>query len=67
MKQIMLEKTATAAGFVSVNWSIQIVHFISRKFMFYLVNYINMPSAEWIKLNHDRYKHVHGCVQLYCM
>jgi len=26
-----------------------------------------MQSAEWIKLNRDRYKHMHGCVQLYCM
>jgi hypothetical protein len=38
MKQMMLEETATAAGFVSDKRSIQIVHFISRRFTIYLVN-----------------------------
>jgi len=38
MKPMMLEETAAAAGFVSVKWPIQIIHFISRRFTFYLVN-----------------------------
>jgi len=35
---MMLEETATAAGFVQIKQSIQITHFMSRRFAIYLVN-----------------------------